>query len=95
MPLNIITQQINSELKTGANGLELSRVAMSVIFQDETGATYFSGQVTLTAEDDGISFTSTLDDFKKLAISKTKTMVDQSIDAFNTPVDSTIETTEG
>lgn len=75
MSLNIIAQQTNSSLKSGANGLELESVQMVVIFQDNDGKNYFSGQVTLTAEDDKISFQSSLSDFKTLAVNKAKTLI--------------------
>ena len=78
MALNIITQQTNSSLKTGATGLELSTVTMVVIFQDNEGVNYFSGQVILTAEDDKINLQSTLSDFETLAVNKAKELIADS-----------------
>lgn len=80
MALNIITQQTNSTLKTGTTGLQLDTVSVSVMYEDVYGTNYFSGNVTLTADEDGISLQSTVDDFRAKAIAKTKSLVDGAVD---------------
>lgn len=80
MALNIITQQTNSTLKTGTTGLQLDTVSVSVMYKDVYGTSYFSGNVTLTADEDGISLQSTVDDFRVKAIAKTKSLVDGAVD---------------
>ena len=80
MALNIITQQTNSTLKTGTTGLQLDTVAVSVMYEDVYGTSYFSGNVTLTADEDGISLQSTVDDFRAKAIAKAKSLVDGAVD---------------
>lgn len=86
MALNIITQQTNSTLKSGANGLQLDTVSVSVMYQDVYGTNYFSGNVTLTADEDGISFQSTVDDFRVKAIDKAKSLIDGAVDKLNDEV---------
>lgn len=75
MALNIITQQTNSTLKTGTTGLQLDTVSVSVMYQDVYGTNYFSGNVTLTTDEDGISLQSNVDDFRMKAIEKAKSLI--------------------
>ena len=85
MALNIITQQTNSTLKTGTTGLQLDTVSISVMYQDVYGTNYFSGNITLTADEDGISLQSTVDDFRIKAIAKAKSLVDGAVDKLSEP----------
>lgn len=81
MALEIITQQTNSTLKSGVTGLQLDTVSVSVMYQDVDGTNYFSGNVTLTADEDGISLQSTVDDFRVKAIAKAKSFIDNAVDS--------------
>lgn len=80
MALEIITQQTNSTLKSGETGLQLDTVSVSVMYQDIDGTNYFSGNVTLTADEDGISLQSTVDEFRVKAIDKAKSLIDSAVD---------------
>lgn len=51
----------------------LGSVTVVVNFQEPQN--YFGGQVVLTNTDDGISFTTTQDELRDLAISKAKAMI--------------------
>lgn len=88
MALNIITQQTNSTLKTGTTGLQLDTVSISVMYQDVHGTNYFSGNVTLTADEDGISLQSTVDEFRVKAITKAKSLINSAIDKLSEEVTS-------
>lgn len=85
MALNIITQQTNSTLKTGTTVLQLDTVSVSVMYQDVYGTNYFSGNITLTADEDGISLQSTVDDFRIKAIAKAKSLIDGAVDKLSEP----------
>lgn len=75
----ITTVQTGSTLgQTSSGQLRLETVTMVVNFTETEMVNYFGGQVVLTADEDGISFTSTLDDFKKLAIDKAKNIIANS-----------------
>lgn len=75
----ITTVQTGSTLgQTSSGQLRLETVTMVVNFTETEMVNYFGGQVVLTADEDGISFTSTLDDFKKLAIEKAKNIIANS-----------------
>lgn len=75
----ITTVQTGSTLgQTSSGQLRLETVTMVVNFTEVEMVNYFGGQVVLTADADGISFTSTLDDFKKLAIDKAKNIIANS-----------------
>ena len=75
----ITTLQTGSTLgQTSSGQLRLETVTMVVNFTETEMVNYFGGQVVLTADEDGISFTSTLDDFKKLAIEKAKNIIANS-----------------
>lgn len=75
----ITTVQTGSTLgQTPSGQLRLETVTMVVNFTETEMVNYFGGQVVLTADEDGISFTSTLDDFKKLAIEKAKNVIANS-----------------
>lgn len=82
----ITTVQTGSTLgQTSSGQLRLETVTMVVNFTETEMINYFGGQVVLTADEDAISFTSTIDDFKKLAIEKAKNII------ANSEVDSTID----
>lgn len=72
MALTISTLTTDTELKQGVSPLEIESITVVVNFNDGQGKTYFGGQVTLTAEDDGISFNSTTEELQELAIAKAK-----------------------
>ena len=72
MALTISTLITDTELKQGVSPLEIGSITVVVNFNDGQGKTYFGGQVTLTAEDDGISFQTTTEDLATLAIAKAK-----------------------
>lgn len=72
----ITTLQTGSTLgQTSSGQLRLETVTMVVNFTETEMVNYFGGQVVLTADEDAISFTSTLKDFKKLAIEKAKSLI--------------------
>lgn len=75
----ITTLQTGSKLgQTSSGQLRLETVTMVVNFTETEMVNYFGGQVVLTADEDGISLSSTLDDFKKLAIEKAKSLIASS-----------------
>lgn len=101
MALNIITQQTNSTLKSGSTGLQLDTVSVSVMYQDVDGTNYFSGNVTLTTDEDGISLQSNVDDFRIKAIEKAKSLIASAkvsepkpLTEYNTETEETEEQTE-
>ena len=75
MALTISTLITDTELKQGVSPLEIGSITVVVNFNDGQGKTYFGGQVTLTAEDDGISFNSTTEELQELAITKAKRLI--------------------
>ena len=75
MTLTISTLITDTELKQGVSPLEIGSITVVVNFNDGQGKTYFGGQVTLTAEYDGISFNSTTEDLQDLAIVKAKKLI--------------------
>ena len=75
MALTISTLITDTELKQGVSPLEIASITVVVNFNDGQGKTYFGGQVTLTAEEDGISFNSTTEDLQYLAIVKAKRLI--------------------
>lgn len=75
----ITTLQTGSTLgQTSSGQLRLETVTMVVNFTETEMVNYFGGQVVLTADEDAISFTSTLKDFEKLAIEKAKSLIASS-----------------
>lgn len=75
----ITTLQTGSTLgQTSSGQLRLETVTMVVNFTETEMVNYFGGQVVLTADEDAISFASTLKDFKKLAIEKAKSLIASS-----------------
>lgn len=75
MTLTISTLITDTELKQGVSPLEINSITVVVNFNDGQGKTYFGGQVTLTADDDGISFNSTTEELEDLAIIKAKKLI--------------------
>ena len=75
MALIISTLITDTKLKDGVSPLEIASITVVVNFNDGQGKTYFGGQVTLTAEDDGISFQTTTEDLATLAIDKAKRLI--------------------
>lgn len=75
MTLIISTLITDTKLKQDVSPLEIASITVVVNFNDGQGKTYFGGQVTLTAEDDGISFQTTTEDLQNLAISKAKRLI--------------------
>ena len=75
MVLTISTLITDTKLKEGVSPLEIASITVVVNFNDGQGKTYFGGQVTLTAEDDGISFQTTTEDLATLAIVKAKRLI--------------------
>lgn len=72
----------------GPDGLEIDSVTIVVDFRSDD-RNYFSGQVLLTAKDDGVTFQSKTDDLKQKAIAKVKDIVATS-DLENNTVDGTM-----
>lgn len=75
MTLIISTLIADTKLKQDVSPLEIASITVVVNFNDGQGKTYFGGQVTLTAEDDDISFQTTTEDLQNLAISKAKRLI--------------------
>lgn len=74
----IATAQItNRSMIDGSNGLEIDSVTIVVDFRSDD-RNYFSGQVLLTAKDDGVNFQSKTDELKQKAIDKVKEIVASS-----------------
>lgn len=73
MTMTISTQvtQMQPEFKDGK--MVLGSVTVVVNFQEPQN--YFGGQVVLTNTNDSISFTTTQDELRDLAISKAKAMI--------------------
>lgn len=74
--LTILTNVTNMVPEFGANGLTLKSVTVVVTFQGNDN--YFGGQVILTAEEDGISFTTSSDELQSKAIEKAKSVIANS-----------------
>lgn len=76
MPMTISTQvtQIQPAFKDG--NMVLGSVTVVVNFPETQN--YFGGQVVLNNDDDGISFTTTQDELRDLAIAKAKAMIASS-----------------
>jgi len=82
----IATAQItNRSMIDGDDGLEIDSVTIVVDFRSDD-RNYFSGQVLLTAKDDGVNLQSKTDDLKQKAIAKVKEIVASS-DLKNKTVD--------
>ena len=75
MALIISTLITDTKLKEGVSPLEIASITVVVNFNDGQGKTYFGGQVTLTAEEDGISFQTTTESLQDLAIVKAKRLI--------------------
>ena len=85
----IATAQItNRSMIDGDDGLEIDSVTIVVDFRIDD-RNYFSGQVLLTAKDDGVNLQSKTDDLKQKAIAKVKEIVASS-DLENNTVDGTM-----
>lgn len=85
----IATAQItNRSMIDGTDGLEIDSVTIVVDFRSDD-RNYFSGQVLLTAKDDGVNLQSKTDDLKQKAIAKVKEIVASS-DLENNTVDGTM-----
>ena len=78
MALTISTLITDTKLKEGVSPLEIASITVVVNFNDGKGKTYFGGQVTLTAEDDGISFQTTTEALQDLAIVKAKRLISEA-----------------
>ena len=77
----ITTLQTGSTLgQTSSGQLRLETVTMVVNFTETEMVNYFGGQVVLTADEDGISLQSTVDDFRIKAIAKAKSLIDNAVD---------------
>lgn len=85
----IATAEItNRSMIDGTDGLEMDSVTVVVDFRSDD-RNYFSGQVLLTAKDDGVNLQSKTDDLKQKAIAKVKEIVASS-DLENNTVDGTM-----
>ena len=78
MALIISTLITDTKLKQGVSPLEIGSITVVVNFNDGQGKTYFGGQVTLTAEEDGISFQTKTEDLQDLAIVKAKRLISEA-----------------
>lgn len=78
MALTISTLITDTKLKMNVSPLEIKSITVVVNFNDGRGETYFGGQVTLTAEEDGITFTTSTDSIRDKAISKAKRAIADS-----------------
>lgn len=78
MSLTISTLITDTELKQGVSPLEINSITVVVNFNDGQGKTYFGGQVTLTAQEDGISFQTTTESLQDLAIVKAKRLISEA-----------------
>lgn len=73
MQMNISTQVTQMSPQFVDEKMVLGSVTVVVNFQSPQN--YFGGQVVLTNTDDGISFTTTQDELRDLAIAKAKAMI--------------------
>lgn len=73
MTMTISTQVTQMSPKFVDGNMVLGSVTVVVNFQSPQN--YFGGQVVLTNTDDGISFTTTQDELRDLAIAKAKAMI--------------------
>ena len=71
MTISTQVTQVQPAFKDG--NMVLGSVTVVVNFQEPQN--YFGGQVVLTNTDDGISFTTTQDELRDLAIAKAKAMI--------------------
>ena len=71
MTISTQVTQVQPAFKDG--NMVLGSVTVVVNFQEQQN--YFGGQVVLTNTDDGISFTTTQDELRDLAIAKAKAMI--------------------
>lgn len=74
MTISTQVTQMKPAFKDG--NMVLGSVTVVVNFQEPQN--YFGGQVVLTDTEDGISFTTTQDELRDLAISKAKAMISAS-----------------
>ena len=70
------TFQVNTTVKQTDKGMTIDKMVMGVQFYD--GDNRVSGQVVLTSTDDNISFTTTQDEIRDLAIAKAKKLIASS-----------------
>lgn len=73
MTMTISTQVTQMQPKFVDGKMVLGSVTVVVNFQEQQN--YFGGQVVLTNDDDGISFTTTQDELRDLAIAKAKSLI--------------------
>ena len=76
MTMVISTQVTQMQPEFVDGKMVLGSVTVVVNFQEPQN--YFGGQVVLTNTDDGISFTTTQDELRDLAIAKAKAMIASS-----------------
>ena len=76
MTITISTQVTKMSPEFVDGKMVLGSVTVVVNFQEPQN--YFGGQVVLTNTDDGISFTTTQDELRDLAIAKAKAMIASS-----------------
>ena len=76
MTMTISTQVTQMQPEFVDGKMVLGSVTVVVNFQEPQN--YFGGQVVLTNTDDGISFTTTQDELRDLAIAKAKAMIASS-----------------
>ena len=74
MTISTQVTQLQPAFKDG--NMVLGSVTVVVNFQEPQN--YFGGQVVLTNTEDGISFTTTQDELRDLAIAKAKAMIAES-----------------
>lgn len=71
--MTISTQVTQMQPEFVDGNMVLGSVTVVVNFQEQQN--YFGGQVVLTNTDDGISFTTTQDELRDLAIAKAKSLI--------------------
>lgn len=72
MALTISTLITDTKLKQNVSPLEIESITVVVNFNDGRGEMYFGGQVTLTADEDEITFTTSTNNIRDKAIAKAK-----------------------
>lgn len=95
MAMTISTQVTQMSPQFVDGNMVLGSVTVVVNFQSPLN--YFGGQVVLTNTDDGISFTTTQDKLRDLAIAKAKAMISASeapVSSVNDSVTSSAESQE-
>lgn len=70
----VSTTITDTHLKDGVSPLEIESITVVVNFGDN-GNNYFGGQIVLTADDDGVNFTTSTDTIKSKAIAKAKRLI--------------------